>query len=490
MRNPSLYYVSAFISGLAVMAVELSAARLLAPYFGSSLYVWTNVIGLVMVALAGGYYFGGRLADKRPLNEVYFALIFITGLWVLFIPFFAPTLFDGLVKSFENLALIVKWGSFFAVAFLFVFPLFMMGMVVPFTVKMVVKDVRHMGSQSGQISMVSTAGSLVGSFLPAFVLIPYLGTTNTFVFVGLLMIFNAAWGLKKWWVLLVALAGVSLFWLTPPVYASDDVIYAKDSPYGYIFVTEDSTGVRRLHVDNPLGTQSIFDPDSVLPEERYYYSYFGLLPAMMDEPKKVLILGHAGGSFTRIFNAYYPELAITGIEIDPAITLAATETMELDEANVKIVHADARTFLLTTDENYDLILADTYHGMNIPPHLATEEFFELAQSRLNEGGILAINVASGESEMLTVLENTLANTFAKVAEFPIPDSYNTMVLARDEGEFTMKNVPTQLFEKAAVFDAETIAATSGETFTDDKMTRIELLTEDMLMNLMKQFKQD
>ncbi len=490
MKNSALYYVSAFISGLAVMAVELSAARLLSPYFGSSLYVWTNVIGLVMVALAGGYYFGGQLADKRPHSEVYFALIFITGLWTLFIPFFAPLLFETLVASFENLALIVKWGSFFAVAFLFVLPMFMMGMIVPFTVKLVIKDVKHVGSLSGQISMVSTAGSLVGSFLPAFVLIPYLGTTNTFVFVGLLMIFNAAWGLKKWWVFLCAVAGIGLFWLTPPVYASGDVIHAEDSPYGYIFVTEDEEGVRRLHIDNPLGTQSIYDPDSVLPEERYYYSYFGLLPSMMQEPTKVLILGHAGGSFTRIFNTYYPELEVTGVEIDPAITKVAEEYMGLSEADVEIVHADARTYLLTTDENFDLILADTYHGMNIPPHLATEEFFTLAQSHLSEGGVLAINVASGESEMLTVLENTLASVFSNAAEFPIPESFNTMVLARDDGEFTIKNVPRQLLDKAALFEAEPIAYTAGETFTDDKMNRIELLTEDMLMNLMKQFTQD
>lgn len=93
MHKHALYYLSAFVTGMCVMIIELSVSRLMAPYFGNSLYVWTNIIGLIMVALAIGYFFGGRLADKEPRREVYFALIFITGLWSLAIPFFFTTAF-------------------------------------------------------------------------------------------------------------------------------------------------------------------------------------------------------------------------------------------------------------------------------------------------------------------------------------------------------------------------------------------------------------
>ncbi len=489
MQKHLLYYFSAFVCGMAVMAVEISAARLMSPYFGNSLYVWTNIIGLIMVALAGGYYFGGRLADKHPHRDAYFALVFLTGVWTVLIPFAAPALFENLTTGFSNLALTVKWGSFFAVAFLFAVPMFLLGMIVPFTVKLVIKNVASMGRESGQISTISTLGSLVGTFLPAFVLIPVLGTTKTFVFVGLMLIFLAAFGLRKWWTFFLALAGVGLFWLVPPVYASDDVIYSEDSPYGYIFITEDEEGVRRLHIDNPLGTQSVYDPNSVIPDDRYYYSYFGVLPAMVQSPKKVLILGHAGGTFTRIFNAYWPELEITGVELDPAVTRISQEYLGLSDADVEIVHADARTFLQNTDESYDLILIDTYHASNIPAHLATEEFFALAASRLNEDGVLALNAASAQGVFLDTLVNTVASAFTEVGRVQIPGSFNTMIIGHDG--FGIGEVPEALAERSAYVQAKLKTVTYDaalESFTDDKMSRIEILTEQMYMELMQGFK--
>ncbi|MEK9159228.1 MAG: fused MFS/spermidine synthase [Patescibacteria group bacterium] len=489
MHKHLLYYFSAFICGMAVMAVEVSAARLLAPYFGNSLYVWTNILGLVMVALAAGYYFGGRLADKHPNRDAYFALVFLTGVWTVLIPFAAPALFENLTTGFPNLALTVKWGSFFAVGFLLTVPMFLLGMIVPFTVKLVIKNVASMGRESGQISTVSTLGSLLGTFLPAFLLIPTMGTTKTFVFIGLVLIFLAAFGLRKWWAGLLALAGLGLFLVVPPVYANGDVIHAEDSPYGYIFVTEDEEGVRRLHIDNPLGTQSVYDPDSVIPGERYYYSYFGVLPALVDAPQTMLILGHAGGSFTRIFNSYYPQIEITGVEIDPVVTRISQEYMGLSEAEVEIVHADARTFLEYTDQRYDLILIDTYHSSNIPAHLATQEFFALAESRLTEDGVLALNAASAEGVFLDTLVNTLASAFTEVGTVKIPNSFNTMIVGH-EG-FEMSAVPQALADKAAYVqeNLEITAHTAAlESFTDDKMSRIEILTEQMYLELMKGFK--
>lgn len=493
MHKHALYYLSAFVTGMCVMIIELSVSRLMAPYFGNSLYVWTNIIGLIMVALAIGYFFGGRLADKEPRREVYFALIFITGLWSLAIPFFSPLLFEQLTTGFSNLALTVKWGSFFAVAFLFVIPMVFLGMMVPFTVKLIIQKVSQMGKESGQISAVSTVGSLVGSFLPAFVLIPLLGTTKTFVFTGVLLILLAALGLRKWWVFVVAVCAAALFWLVPPVYAHAALIYSEDSPYGTIFVTEDAEGVRRLHIDNILGTQSIYDPDSIIPNPKYYYSYFGVLPTMVEDPKTVLVLGHAGGTFTRIFNAYYPDLALTGVELDPAITEVAQLYFGLDEASVEVIHSDARVYLQGTDQNYDLILIDTYHGSHIPPHLATQEFFEVAAKHLNPGGVLALNAASDDGLFLESLSATFASQFEYAARMAIPDSYNAMILGSQEDFSFYSGIPEDLVSKkeALVEGLEPIISQDGAViFTDEKMSEIEILTEQMHMDLMQNFKRD
>lgn len=472
------------------MAMEMSATRLLAPYFGTSLYVWTNVIGLIMVALAGGYYLGGRLADRRPKPNIYFGLIFFTGVWVLLVPFVSSPFFTLLTQSFSNLAEVARVGSFVAVGILFVLPMFLLGMIVPFTVKLVLAHLEEAGRVSGKVSMISTAGSLVGTFLPAFVLIPLLGTTKTFVCIGIVLMLLAAFGLRRWVIFLIAIASIGFLWLVPPVYAEDSIIYSKDSSYGFVFVTEDEWGIRRLHVNNPFGTQSLYDPSTPLAPERYYYSYFGVLPAMLEEVQSVLILGHGGGSFTRIFNAYYPELSITGVEIDPAMIEAAEATMGFSEAEVEIFYGDARTYLLTTEETYDLILIDTYQGMNIPAHLATQEFFALAESRLKEDGLVALNAASTTSLFLDSLVKSLSVNFENAAALAIPDSYNSMILGSNSNHFDLiHEVPEELREQAAAVESGlyTFDLSYAQPFTDEKLTQVEILNDRMYMEVLSKF---
>ena len=498
VKKSSIYLFSAFVSGAAVMAVEMSGTRILAPYFGNSLYVWTNLLGLVMMALAAGYFFGGRLSDKKPKPELYFTLFFAAGLWVLLLPFVATPIFKLLFYVFSNFANTVPLGSFVAVSLLFVVPMFFLGMVLPFTVKLITAHVEHVGSVSGKVSMVSTVGSLVGTFLPAFILIPILGTTKTFILIAVILMLTAAMGLRKIFFGFFPVASVLIIlmgWLSassvPPVYAQSDIIFSKDSAYGFVFVTEDEEGIRRLHVNSPIGTQSLYDPESALPPEGYYYSYFGVLPAMMEDPKNVLILGHAGGSFTRIFNAYYPELDITGVEIDPLMTEVSMKYMGLEDADVDIVHADARTYLLSTEESYDLILIDTYQSMNIPSHLATHEFFALVASRLNSGGLVALNAASGESDFLYVLGNSMAKNFAFSGILKIPDSYNSILLGSATQDFTfLSDIPEALRDKAVYVSKNLLALfydSSREVFTDEKATRAEILNDEMHLEIYKNF---
>lgn len=493
MRKVFIYYLSAFVSGLVVMAVEMSATRLLAPYFGNSLYVWTNVVGLVMLALALGYYFGGRLADRHPHASPYFVMILVSGLWILLIPFFAAQLFPLLLHGFSNLSLVVKWGSFLAVFLLLVPPLFFLGALVPFTVKLVLKKVSEVGSVSGKISTVSTVGSLLGTFLPAFLLLPFLGTSRTFILLGITLLYLAALGLRQWMIFILATLSLAFFWLVPPVYARSDIIHAEDSAYGFLFITENENGVRALHIDNPLGTQSLYDPASPVPDQEYYYSYFGLLPSMVQQPRTVLILGHAGGTFTRLFNAYYPELEITGVELDPAVTRIAEDFMGLQEADVTVVHADARTFLEDTQESYDLILMDTYHVANIPSHLATQEFFDLIALHLNPRGVFALNAAAEESALLDTLKNTVAASFSSAAVLEIPSSYNSMILGAQGTAFEVSSVPEALAFQEEYFSKKLqyfSYVPEAAVFMDDKSFQVDLLTEEMSLDLLEHFTLD
>ncbi len=492
MKSRALYYVSAFLCGAVVMGVELSASRLLAPYFGNSLYVWTNVIAVVLLALAAGYAYGGKLADKKPDPRLYFFLIWGTGLWILLIPFFAAPLSIFLLHISSNLSLAVRMGSLVVMAILFLIPMFVLGMIVPFTLKLKAHGLADLAATSGKLSMVSTLGSLLGTFLPTFVLIPLLGTTKTFLFLGFVLLFLAAYGLRKPLLFLSTFVLLTSFFFVPSVYADASIIAAQDSPYGFIFVTEDEAGLRRLHIDSPLGTQSLYDPNSPILSEAYYYNYFAALPALMEAPESVLILGHAGGSFTRLFNAYYPELEITGVELDPAVTEISKQYMGLDEATVSIVTADARAYLLSTEEKYDLILVDTYHGTSIPAHLATQEFFNLCAEHLKPDGILALNAASSESPFLNVLQNTMASRFGTVFTASIPKSFNAMLLTRASGVYEpVQTLETALAEKWELLlqgDPQIQAYDESATvFVDDRLSEVEILNEEMFMRLLEAF---
>jgi spermidine synthase len=487
MRPSFFYYITAFAAGMAVMVAELTTARLLAPYFGTSLFVWTNVIALVMLALSAGYYFGGRLADKNPQPALYFSLLGATGLWLVVLPFFAPILFRANLLLWSNLASLVQWGSLLSVGLLLLVPMFFLGMIMPFSVKLIAQDMAHLGRDSGRVSMVSTAGSLLGTFLPAFVLIPAFGSSRTFIVVGLLLLFLAVLGLRRYWVLgLLCLGGFLTLW-APPVFAMSGLIYDDESAYGHVFVQEKRDGVRNLFIDTTFGIQSVYQPNLEL--GNHYYSYFGLVPSMLPpDANKVLILGHGGGIFTRVYNTLYPDLDITGVELDPAVTEAGRKVLNLNDLEVNIVHSDARAFLNASKETYDLILVDVYNGSSIPPHLATQEFFGLVAEHLNAGGIMAMNIASTQGPFLDGLIATVDSAFIEVKTLAIPNSYNTMLLAGRE-PFVLGEVPEILAAQKELYEAELLQPQffGGEVFTDDKSSRVEVLGQAMLLKLFSRF---
>lgn len=482
MKKTALYYFSAFFSGLSVMTAELLGARLLAPYFGNSMFVWTNMIGLVMLALSVGYFLGGRWADKRADAQQYFSILFFAGLWILLIPYFAQVVMP-LTFSFGNLSVAVILGSFITVLLIFVLPLLMLGMIVPYTLKLVAKNMKSVGQSSGLVSMHSTFGSLLGTFLPAFVLIPLLGVSRSFWLCGILLMLLGVFQLKKAWMWVLTMAAALLVLFPASFFDTENVVFSQESPYGHVFVQE-WEGEMLLFVDNQYGIQSIYDPETSITEE--YYAYFSILPAMHSEAKRVLILGHAGGSFTRVFNEYFPELEVTGVEINPAVTAAAEATMNLTDLSVDIHHADARSFLLSTNEKWDFILIDAYKGSTIPAHLATAEFFQLAKSRLSDEGILGINVAAKESDFSQILSNTLGQQFEYGWEVPIPNSYNTMVLV-SEAMLELGDILHDDLQGIGEYVAENTFPLSTDentpVFTDDKSTLVELENARMLVDL-------
>src|SRR5467141_3602566 len=169
-----------FVSGASSLAVEFSASRLLAPYFGSSLFVWANLIGLILLYLTVGYYLGGRLADRYPRPTVLYTLTIIAAFLISVIPFLSRPILLWSQSSFATYSIGVFYGSLVSVVLLFAIPMILLGCVSPFAIRLRIEQVGKSGRTSGQLYAISTAGSIVGTFLPVLLLIPNIGTYRTF----------------------------------------------------------------------------------------------------------------------------------------------------------------------------------------------------------------------------------------------------------------------------------------------------------------------
>src|SRR4051794_10696445 len=169
-----------FVAGACSLAVELSASRLLAPYFGTSLFVWANLIGLILLYLTIGYYLGGRLADRYPRPTLLYVLTTSAAFLIGLIPFISRPILSWSLSSFATYSISVFYGSLVAVILLFAIPMILLGCVSPFAIRLSVERVGKSGRTAGQLYAISTTGSILGTFLPVLWLIPTIGTYRTF----------------------------------------------------------------------------------------------------------------------------------------------------------------------------------------------------------------------------------------------------------------------------------------------------------------------
>jgi len=190
-------FLGAFLVGMSVMGIEMAASRLLTPYFGSSLYIWTNIIGIIMIALTMGYYVGGRVADRYTSERPLYLIILAAGSYVLLVPLLARLVINFMLREITEHPLSIFYSSFLSIWPLFVIPFMFLGMVTPYIIKLKSRQVATVGHIAGQVAACSTFGSILGTFIPVFLAIPFLGTKKTIFFFGLLLIVTALIGLGK-----------------------------------------------------------------------------------------------------------------------------------------------------------------------------------------------------------------------------------------------------------------------------------------------------
>ncbi len=433
-HNIWFYNLTALISGMAIMAVEMTATRMMSPYFGTSIFVWTNVLGIIMAALALGYWLGGKTADRFPTAKVFFTIVVIASLVVLILPFAGPVTLKGISQLIIVDANALVSASLLGTILLFFPPFLFLGLISPYLVRLINQRVEKTGHTAGNVFAMSTIGSIIGTFIPTFVTVPLIGVKRTIIVFGAALCLLGAIGLgRKATYALVPVFAAALIFSGPFLLTGDQIIAQTESPYSYIEVSEDDGGIRYLAFSEAYAIQSRFDPKNVL-NGGLYWDYYSIFPPLFSgQEVKTAIIGNAGGTIPRILDKYYPDIKIDGVELDPAVSRVAQENFAPFPESLTLHHTDGRIFLEQAEEQYQIIIIDAYKELAIPSHLSSREFFSLVKKRLTSDGLVAlnINITNEDSEIYQRLLVTLQSIYEQVYDLPIPQSYNRLIVATD-----------------------------------------------------------
>ncbi len=451
LNNKMYLYLTEFFAGMSVMAVELGASRLLAPYFSSSQIVWTIIIGTIMIAMALGNIMGGRWADKNPNPDKLYGRIIIAAIWIALIPVAGKYIVIGisalLVFTISTNFLVI--AAFAACMIIFVFPLFLLGTVTPSLVKYTVDSLDDSGKVVGYLNASNTIGSIIGTFVPTFISIPAVGTSITFlIFAGILMLLAIIYfiaGKKK---SVKAIVGVVIFLLSCIFGHGDsfafwekDLTYEGESIYNYLQVYEDDSKVV-LSTNVLFGVQSVYRKEKTL--TGMYYDYAMAAPYMAGIKEKdnvdILILGMGSGTYATQCSRYFDNATVEGVEIDQKITDLAHEYFELPE-DVKVTTYDGRAYLQCLSsaaksdgemKKFDVIMVDAYQDITIPFQMSSVEFFTLVKEHLTDDGVMVVNMnmkTDTEGGINEYLSDTISTVFPSVYTVDVSNNTNRELFA-------------------------------------------------------------
>jgi spermidine synthase len=474
-----------FVVGASSLGAEIAAARLLAPYFGASTIIWANTIATVLVALSIGYACGGRLADRRADLRGLSAIVMVAAVALALVPFVADPFLRLSVHALGSLSAGGFLGSLGAVLVLVAVPIMLLGAVAPYANRLALGRVSDAGTVTGGLYALSTAGSLVGTFLSALLLIPLVGTHRTFILFALALGLVAAAGLRSYagWVAPLALAA-ALALPTPAIgsaVAGARVIVSVETPYQYARVLQFADGERWLQLNEGVAIHSLYRPWSYLTGG--YWDDFLALPAAAARgiPSRLAILGDAAGTVARSYGHYYPRTRVDAVEIDGELTRIGRRWFGLTGPRLHTYSADARPWLAASHARYDDIFLDAYRQPYIPFYLVTREFFALARAHLRPGGALIVNVGHipGSDALEKVVTATVRAVFGHV-ERDVVSNGNSLIVASDRPVSPAAmpaRVPPALRTLAQQVQARVgPALTGGSVYTDDRAP-VEWLTD-------------
>jgi spermidine synthase len=428
-----LLLLMAFFAGAALMIIELCANRVLAPWFGNSLYTWTGLIGIILVAMSFGYYLGGWLVDRRPDFATLCQLLLASAFFTALIPFLQEALED----IFSQADLV--WGPVLSSVILFTVPGCLLGSVSPFAIRLtsLLYQDRRIGTSAGSIGMVSTLGSVLGTFGAGFFFIPQMGVRTIFFFIAILLASLSLSGylmVSPNWkkrgkplffmsiFLIVFSAAFSLYGSPPP----PEILFDQTTFYHRIRVAQqelpNGDSEKTLLLDTTVeGAQYEKSLEIPIPYQRYWE----LIKVFHPDLKTAAFLGAGAYTMPLALSRDYPLARVDVVEIDRRVVEVGRLFFRLNERpQIHPAVADARRFLYLSQNKYDFIFGDAYNGLRyIPAHLVTLEFFQLVQKRLSDRGVYMMNLISAvngeQAQLFRALHNTLSRAFQHVYVFAL-----------------------------------------------------------------------
>ena len=519
-RSAAGIFAAVFLSGAVLLGLELVASRVVAPFFGSSIFVWGALIGVVLTGLSAGYWLGGVLADRFPTPLLLLGALTLGAAMILLIPVVDGWVLERVVEWDPG----PRWNPLVATVALFGLPSVVLATATPIAVRLSARAITSVGKTAGRLFAVSTAGSIAGTFATAFFLIPEIGTnqllgvlaTSLFVAAGLVAFGERLLPVGVAVAVLVAGSVVATIELEPKqggrltgVAAQNwsprfrelgeqqiavpsegfELVYSKNTRYhGLSVVDDDDTRFLRfessfqsgMYIDDPFRT-------------RFDYTDFLQLPlAYSPGVRKILFIGLGAGSVQKRMWRDFPELDLETVELDPVVRDVAYRYFHLPRnSRLQVAVEDGRRFLQRDDERWDAIVIDAYFSDSLPFHLTTIEFLELARSRLTPGGVIASNLIgslSGDgSKLFRSMYKTYRAVFPTVTVHPVraPGDDNStpmnIIVVAGEGAAPGKDVLLERWDavRARVESAADLTKAINDRYEAIVPTRdVPVLTDD------------
>ena len=429
-----------FTAGAVVMGLEIVTSRILTPVFGSTIYTWGSLIGVILSGLSLGYYLGGKVADDHPKFEKICGIVFSVGLFIVAIPFFASSVVDFTITVLPG----TQFTPLVATFLLLMFPSVLLGFVSPYVIKLGTNTLQRVGNISGNLYSIATIGSIFGTFVTVFVLIPNVAVNQIIFGLGIVLIASSLINLKTS-PRIIAVATVVILivpWSSLSVNTishNGKLIYEKETLFSHLDIVEYGNNISMYLDGMRHSSMNINDPLDLVID---YTEYFHL--GMLFNPTATDVLFIGGGGFTgpKNFLALYPDTKIDAIEIDSDVIDAAKTYFSLEDNNprLQVFNDDARKHLSTFDKKYDVIVLDAYASNYVPYHLMTQEFFQIIEKRLKPDGVVVSNfigsIEGENSQLVRAAYKTMKETFPVAYIFPTEDKptnvQNVMIVSSNQ----------------------------------------------------------